>query len=69
MEFAITQILDDQRAAEEVMHFYERRYSLSTTEFYALYQQGRMDNGKHAEEFAEWSASYKLKQKRQAALK
>ena len=67
-EVTITQILDDLRAADEITRRFERRYWLSCTDFYALYTQGRLDDGEHTEDFAEWSAYYQVKQSREAAL-
>jgi len=68
MEITITEILDDLRAADEITRHYERRFWLSSADFYALYQQGRLDNGEHLEEFTEWSAFYQIKLDREAAL-
>ena len=68
MEITITEILDDLRAADEITRRYERRFWLSSADFYALYQQGRLDDGEHTEEFAEWSAYYQIKLDREAAL-
>jgi len=68
MEITITEILDDLRAADEITRRYERHFWLSSADFYALYQQGRLDNGEHLEEFTEWSAFYQIKLDREAAL-
>lgn len=61
-------ILDDLRAAEDGLHKFERRYWLSSDDFYALYSKGRLDNGDRVEDFAEWAGHYKLRLKRQKAL-
>ena len=68
MQVTITEILDDLRAADEITRRFERRYWLSSADFYALYQQGRLDNGEHSEEFAEWSGFYQIKLDREALL-
>ena len=68
MEVTITEILDDLRVADEITRRYERRYWLSSADFFALYQQGRLDDGEHTDEFAEWSAYYQIKLDREAAL-
>ncbi len=68
MQVTITEILDDLRVADEITRRYERRYWLSSADFYALYQQGRLDDGEHTEDFAEWSAYYQVKLDREAAL-
>jgi hypothetical protein len=68
MQITITEILDDLRAADEITRRFERRYWLSSADFYALYQQGRLDNGEHTEDFAEWSGFYQIKLDREALL-
>ncbi len=65
---SLTDILDDLRAAEEGLHKFERRYWISSDDFFALYSQGALDNGETAADFAEWAGHYKLRQKREAAL-
>ncbi|HEY4721503.1 MAG TPA: hypothetical protein VII92_06625 [Anaerolineae bacterium] len=67
-ESTITQILDDLRAADEITRRLERRYWLSSADFYELYQQGLLDDGEHTEDFAEWSAYYQIKLDREVAL-
>jgi hypothetical protein len=67
-EATITQILDDLRAAEEGLHRFERRYWLSSSDFYELYSQGLLDDGENLEDFAEWAGHYALRQKRLLAL-
>ena len=64
----LSDILDDLRAAEEGLHKFERRYWISSDDFYALYSKGLLDDGENLEDMAEWAGHYKLRQKRQAAL-
>jgi hypothetical protein len=64
----LSDILDDLSVAEDGLHRFERRYWISSAHFYEMYRQGLLDEGEHAEDFAEWAGHYKLKQKRQAAL-
>ena len=66
----LSDILDDVRAAEEGLHKFERRYWISSDDFFKLYSLGQLDDGDagRAEEFAEWAGHYKLRQKRLAAL-
>ena len=68
-KLTITEILDDLRAADEITRRFERHYWLSSEDFYALYQQGLLDDGEHTEEFSEWSAFYQIKMDREAALR
>lgn len=69
MKITITEILDDLRAADEITRRYERHFWLSSEDFYALYQQGLLDDGEHLEEFTEWSAFYQIKLDREASLR
>jgi hypothetical protein len=64
----ITEILDDLRAAHEIIRRYERRYWLSSEDFHRLYTQGLLDDGEHLEDLTEWAAFYKLKLRREDAL-
>ncbi len=68
MQVTITEILDDLRAADEITRRYERRFWISSEDFFALYQKGLLDNGEHLEEFAEWSGYYQIKRDREAML-
>ena len=67
-KMTITEILDDLRAADEITRRFERRYWLSSGDFYTLYKQGVLDDGEHTEEFAEWSAYYQIKTDREVML-
>ena len=64
----LSDILDDLWAAEKGLHKFERRYWMSSAHFYELYSQGLLDDGSHAEDFAEWAGHYRLKLKRETAL-
>jgi hypothetical protein len=65
----LSDILDDLRAADQALRKFEQRYWLSSEVFYDLYSQGLLDDGSHPEDFAEWAGHYKLKLKRESALK
>ena len=64
----MTEILDDLRAADEITRRFERRYWLSSADFYSLYSQGLLDDGEHADNFALWAAFYEIKQDREKDL-
>ncbi len=64
----LSDILDDLRAADQVLRKFEQRYWISSADFYELYSQGLLDDGQHREDFSEWAGYYKLKLKREAAL-
>jgi len=67
-EVTVSEILDDLRVAEEVLRKFERRYWITSEQFYDLYNQGVLDNGEHAEDFSEWAGFYKLKLRREASF-
>jgi hypothetical protein len=65
----LSDILDDLRAADQALRRFEQRYWLSSEVFYDLYSQGLLDDGSHLEDYSEWAGHYKLKLKREDALK
>jgi len=69
MEITITEILDDLRAADEITRRFERRYWLSSADFYALYQQGLLDDGEHLEDFTKWAGFYEIKLDREKVFR
>lgn len=68
-KITIGEILDDLRAAEEVLRKFERRYWITSEQFYELYNQGVLDTGEHTEDFSEWTGFYKLKMRREEAFR
>ena len=68
-QMTLTDALNDLRSAEQALHRFEQQYWLSSDVFYELYTQGKLDNGEHLEEFAEWIGHYRMKLKREKALK
>lgn len=64
----ITEILDDLRSADEITRRFERRYWLSSADFYDLYSQGLLDDGEQTEDFALWAAFYEIKLDREKDL-
>lgn len=67
-EVTITEVLDDLRNADETIRRFERRYWLSSADFYHLYQKGVLDDGEHTEDFAMWAGFYQIKLDREDAL-
>lgn len=67
-EITLTQSLDDLRTADEITRRFERRYWLSSTDFYELYRQGLLDDGERTEDYALWAGFHLINQGRQAAL-
>lgn len=68
MDITITEIMDDLRAADEVTRRFERKYWLSSADFYELYQTGLLDDGENLEGYTLWAGFYQVKQEREAAL-
>lgn len=66
---ALSEILDDLRAADQVLRKFEQRYWLSSDVFYELYTQGRLDDGENLEDFSEWAGFYKIKRHREELLR
>ncbi len=65
----LSEILDDLRAADQVLRKFEQRYWISSDMFYDLYSQGRLDDGENLEDFSEWAGFYKIKQHREDLLR
>jgi len=65
----LSDILDDLRSADQALRRFEQRYWLSSEVFHDLYSQGLLDDGSNLEDFAEWAGHYRLRLKREAALK
>lgn len=68
LRITITEIIDDLRAAEEVTRRFERRYWLSSADFYDLYQKGVLDDGENLEDYTTWAGFYQIKIDREVAL-
>ncbi len=65
----LNDIMEDLRLADEAVHRFERRYGVTSEQFYSLYAAGKLDDGQHAEEFSEWAGFYRLKLRREQAFR
>jgi hypothetical protein len=65
----ISDILDDLRAADQILRKFEQRYWISSDVFYDLYSQGRLDDGENLEDFSKWAGFYEIKQHREELLR
>ena len=63
-KLTVGEIIDDLRVADEILRRFERRYWLSSEQFYELYSQGMLDDGEHLNDFSQWAGYYKLRQRR-----
>ena len=68
-EISISEILDNLRVADEILLKFERRYWITSEQFFNLYNQGLLDTGEHAEDFSEWAGFYRLKQRREESFR
>lgn len=68
-DITIGEILDDISVSDEILRKYERRYWITSEQFYKLYNHGLLDNGEHSEDFSEWAGFYKLKLRRESLFK
>ena len=65
----LRELIQDLHALEARMRSYERKYGITSADFYQLYQQGILDDEgfEQSTEFTRWASSYTLKLKREAA--
>lgn len=66
----LPELIQDLHALETRLRAYERKYGITSADFYALYQQGLLDDEGYEQstEFARWASAYTIKQKREAAF-
>ena len=67
-KITLSDILDDIQTAEQGLRKFERRYWVSSDQFYDLYSKGLLDDGENSEDFSEWAGHFKLRRKRLAIL-
>ncbi len=60
-------ISEDLRALEARLRAYERKYGMTSQDFYARYQQGLLDDEgfEQSTEFVRWASSYTMKLERE----
>ncbi len=65
----LSEIIQDLHALETRIRAYERKYGITSADFYELYQQGLLDDEgfEQSTEFTRWASAYTLKQKRESA--
>jgi len=63
-------IIQDLHALEERMRAYERKYGITSHDFYELYQAGLLDDEgfEKTQEFTRWASAYEMKLEREAAF-
>lgn len=68
MALTLDEIIQDLRALETRISAYERKYGITSQDFYALYQEGLLDDDgfEQSTEFTRWASAYALRLKREA---
>ncbi len=63
-------IIQDLHALEERIRAYERKYGITSCDFYELYQAGLLDDEgfEKTQEFTRWASAYEMKLEREAAF-
>lgn len=70
MKLTLEEIIQDLRALETRIRAYERKYGITSQDFYALYQEGLLDDEgfEQSMEFTRWASAYAMKIEREAAF-
>ena len=65
----LNDIIQDLHAVESRIRAYERKYGITSDDFYALYEQGLLDDEgfEQSTEFVRWASAYSLRKKRERA--
>nr|HDM59812.1 hypothetical protein [Bacillota bacterium] len=70
MTWTLEEIIQDLHALEARIRAYERKYGITSQDFYDLYQQGLLDDEgfELSTEFTRWASAYTMKLEREAAF-
>lgn len=70
MKLTLEEIIQDLRALEARIRSYERKYGITSQDFYTLYQEGLLDDEgfEQSTEFARWASAYGMKVEREATF-
>jgi hypothetical protein len=62
------ELIDDLQALRVRTQAYERKYGVTSQDFYALYQQGLLDDEgfEQSTEFVRWASAYEMQMKRES---
>ena len=69
MTLTLEEVIQDLHALEARIRAYERKYGITSQDFYSLYQQGLLDDEgfEQSTEFTSWASAYTMKLEREAA--
>lgn len=64
----VYELIEDLHALRARTQAYERKYGVTSRDFYELYQQGLLDDDgfEQSIEFARWASAYEMQQEREA---
>jgi len=65
---SMQQIVDDMYALNRHLQSFEKRYGLTSSDFYELYSNGDLDEGEfeQSRDFVEWAGFHKMKSQLEA---
>lgn len=65
---SVEEIIQDLHALNARLRVYERKYGITSADFYELYRQGLLDDEDfdQSTEYVRWASAYTLKLKREA---
>ena len=65
------ELIEELQALRARTHAYERKYGVTSHDFYGLYQQGLLDDEgvEQTTEFARWASAYEMQMEREAEFK
>lgn len=63
-------IIQDLHALEERVRAFERKYGITSRDFYEMYENGLLDDEgfEKSREFTRWASAYEMKLEREAAF-
>ena len=62
------ELIEDLQALRARTHAYERKYGVTSQDFYGLYQQGLLDDEgfEQTTEYVQWASAYEMQMEREA---
>lgn len=70
MTLTLEDIIQDLRALDNRIRAYERKYGITSEDFYSLYQEGLLDDEGYEQTtgYTRWASAYTMKLEREAAF-
>ncbi|MBN1139654.1 MAG: hypothetical protein JXM73_23985 [Anaerolineae bacterium] len=67
-EMTLHELIEDLHTLRACTYAYERRYGVTSQDFYSLYQQGLLDDVgfEQSTELARWASAYEMQMEREA---